>query len=148
MIQYTIEARIGNEMNILGDVTEGIHPVGGFKRGEMAIYSGGRGTGKSLYYNLCQEIMLTGQTSLAEMMIKYDVFWNKPEKVNKYKFSRKWHVAEFDWVHHAEVLEWCTQQFGPHPRNPDAWSRWQNKYSEKIHLRDEQDYVLFVLRWS
>ena len=66
----------------------------------------------------------------------------------KYKFSREWYVAEFDWVHHGEVLAWCEQQFGPHPQNPDAWSRWVNKYSEKIHFRDEKDYVLFTLRWS
>ena len=120
-------------MNILRNVTEGIHPVGGFKRGEMAVYSGGRGVGKSFYYSIPSYPKTTA--SLNRLMPKY-------------KFSRKWHVADFDWAHQAEVLEWCTQQFGPHPRNPDAWSRWYNKYSEKIHLRDEQDYVLFMLRWS
>lgn len=129
-------------MNILRDVTEGIllyHQAawdkisGGYKTGEMAIYSGGRGVGKSFYYSIPSYPKTTA--SLNRLMPKY-------------KFSRKWHVADFDWAHQAEVLEWCTQQFGPHPRNPDAWSRWYNKYSEKIHLRDEQDYVLFMLRWS
>lgn len=66
----------------------------------------------------------------------------------KYQFSRQWYVADFDWVHKGEVLEWCRQQFGPHPLNPDAWSRWVNKYSEKIHFRDERDYQWFVLRWG
>lgn len=66
----------------------------------------------------------------------------------KYKFSREWYVADYDWVHHAEVLEWCTKQFGPHPQRPDAWSRWQNKYTERIHFRDEKDYHWFILRWG
>ena len=68
---------------------------------------------------------------------------------SKYKFSRaKWYVAEFDGKYYFEVEEWCAEQFGPHPRNPDAWSRWHHTYSEKIHFRDEKDYVLFMLRWS
>ena len=123
------------------NVTEGIYPfqqalydkikAGGFKRGEMFLISAGRQTGKSMFYsNLCKEILLP----------------MKPEP--KYKFSREWYVAEYDWVHQYEVLEWCKQQFGPHPQNPDAWSRWCNHYSERIHFRDEKDYAWFVLRWS
>lgn len=82
--------------------------------------------------NLCKEIILPMQP-----------------KSLKYKFTRaNWYVAEFDWVHYAEVLEWCNQQFGPYPERPDAWSRWVNMYSEKIHFRDERDYIWFVLRWS
>jgi hypothetical protein len=109
---------------------------GGFKKGQMTLYSAGRGIGKStlnaLYgQNLCNEILLP----------------MKP--ASKYKFSRaNWYVADFDWVHHGEVLEWCKQQFGPHPKNPDAWSRWYNKYSEKIHFRDSKDYEWFLLRWG
>jgi hypothetical protein len=76
-------------------------------------------------------------------------FGTKMEYESKYKFSRnKWYVADFDWVHHFEVLAWCSQQFGPHPATPDAWSRWVNQYSEKIHFRDEKDYILFILRWG
>lgn len=114
--------------------------TGGIAPGQMMIYSGGRRAGKSTlnqYYgklsntNLCKEILLP----------------MNPEP--KYKFTRaKWYVAEFDWVHTKEVLEWCYYQFGPHPRNPDAWSRWVNKYSEKIHFRDAKDYEWFLLRWS
>lgn len=114
--------------------------TGGIAPGELMIFSGGRRTGKSMlnqYYgklfnnNLCKEILL-------------------PMKLEpKYKFSRSnWYVADFDWVHQAEVLEWCSQQFGPHPQNPDAWSRWCNHYSERIHFRDAKDYEWFVLRWS
>lgn len=107
----------------------------GFRAGEMMVISAGRQSGKStlnqfFQNNLCKEIILP----------------MKPEP--KYKFSRDWYVAEFDWVRQAEVLEWCKQQFGPHPENPDAWSRWYNKYSEKIHFRDEKDYAWFILRWS
>lgn len=114
----------------------------GFKLGEMAIITSGRQTGKSYYYqkmllnsvyntNLCREIFLPMH----------------PEP--KYKFSRtNWYVAEFDDKYYFEVEEWCEQHFGKHPKNPDAWSRWVHKYSQKIHFRDEKDYVLFMLRWS
>ena len=138
-------------MQTLKNVTEGIYPsfqqalydkvtAGGFKHGEMFLIGAGRGTGKSMlnqYYgklwsnnNLCKEILLP----------------MKPEP--KYKFSREWYVAEYDWVHQSEVLEWCKQQFGPHPQNPDAWSRWKNHFSERIHFRDEKDYQWFLLRWG
>ena len=67
---------------------------------------------------------------------------------SKYKFSRDWYEAEYDWKHQLEVHEWCFHQFGPHPQNPDAWSRWCNHYSERIRFRDKDDYLMFVLRWS
>ena len=142
-------------MGIIRNTTEGIHPFqkalydkisqGGFKPGEMPIISAGRQTGKSMLNqwftnNLCKEIMLPGypKTSIALKKL-----------MPTYKFSRtNWYVAEFYWVHQAEVLAWCSQQFGPHPARPDAWSRWYNKYSEKIHFRDEKDYEWFVLKWQ
>jgi hypothetical protein len=118
-------------MNIIKDVTEGIEPFpllsyqqvlwnrmnqGRLKKGQMTLYSAVQHTGKSLYQkmvlsnlygtNLCKEIVLPV----------------KPAP--KYKFSRaKWYTAEYDWIHQGEVYEWCTQQFGPHPMYPDAWSR-------------------------
>ena len=64
------------------------------------------------------------------------------------KFSRNWYQAEFDDRHYFEVDAWCEQHFGPHPKNPDAWSRWWHKFEDSILFRDEKDYVLFVLRWS
>ena len=67
----------------------------------------------------------------------------------KYKFSRaKWYEAEFDDKYYFEVDEWCTEQFGPHPKNPDAWCRWFHRDTYRIHFRDEKDYVLFCLRWG
>ena len=68
---------------------------------------------------------------------------------SKYKFSRaKWYVADYDWVHQGKVLEWCKEQFGSHPKRPDAWSRWHHTYEGQIHFRDAKDYEWFVLRWS
>lgn len=66
----------------------------------------------------------------------------------KYKFSRKWYIAEFNEKYYNEVDEWCAKQFGKHDKRPDAWSRWWHKYELSIHFRDEKDYILFVLRWS
>ena len=83
--------------------------------------------------NLCKEIILP-------------MF---PQTKSKYRFSRaKWYEAEYDWIHYGEVCEWCTKQFGPHPNQQDAWSRWDHRYEGRIYFRDEKDYVLFVLRWS
>ena len=139
-------------MQTLKDATEGIYPsfqmtpyqkvmAGGFKRGEMALYySAGRQAGKStlnqMYRklwndNLCKEIFLP----------------MKPAP--KYKFSRsKWYTAEYDWRDFDGVWKWCEEQFGPHPKNPDAWSRWRHSYADTIRFRDEKDYLLFVLRWT
>lgn len=67
----------------------------------------------------------------------------------KYKFSRaKWYVAEYDWVHYGEVIAWCAEQFGPHPRQHDAWSRWWDRYEGKVFFRDQEDYMMFKLRWG
>lgn len=115
--------------------------TGGIAPGQLMIFSGGRRTGKSMLNqmygklwsnnNLCQEILLP----------------MKPEP--KYKFSRtKWYVAEYNWMHHDEVVKWCTQQFGQQPQNPDAWSRWIHQYTDRIQFRDSKDYEWFILRWS
>lgn len=125
--------------------------AGGFKSGELAVIAA-RQTGKSMltkyqYYtsldtNLCQEIMLTAQqlTKLSMMKLNH----NAP----KYKFSRKWHIANFKWQDYNEVNRWCIEQFGPHPQNPDAWCRWAHYYEDQIHFRDERDYNWFILRWG
>ena len=120
---------------------------GGFKPGEVVIYSGGRGGGKSIYNNnLCKEIMMQSLNGMKVSQWMMDA----QKDQSKYKFSRKWHVAEFDLKDYDAVLEWCAEQFGPHPQNPDAWSRWyfQSVWGETIHFRDDRDYVLFILRWA
>lgn len=120
----------------------------GFKHGEMAIFSSGRQTGKSMltmlktrYYsaNLCKEIMLP----------------TSPVKQEKYRFSRaKWYTAELHgnstWIFSDEynnIIAWCTEQFGAHPTKQDAWSRWWVGLGE-INFRDEKDFVLYQLRWA
>lgn len=113
---------------------------GGFKSGEMVVFAG-RQTGKSYYtevlkrriygINLCKEIMLPLH----------------PEP--KYKFSRaKWYEADISWNHYREVMEWCTEQFGPRPKVSDAWSRWFDNHGDRVFFRDERDYNWFVLRWG
>jgi hypothetical protein len=162
-------------MGILKNTTDGIYPFqpyqqalwdklkqGGFKQGEMTLYTSGRLSGKSMLNamygktysdNLCQEIILDSQEYIRELKISFGNLVtgriNQKKKVKKYQFSRaEWYVAEFDWKRQADVLAWCSQQFGPHPKNPDAWSRWCHKYQGKIHFRDSKDYEWFVLRWS
>jgi hypothetical protein len=141
-------------MKILKDVTEGIDHFpflsyqqalwdrlnqGGFKQGQMTLYSAGRGTGKSAlnaYYgttfstNLCNEIMLP----------------MKPAP--KYKFSRaKWYEAKLPRDQQA-AFAWCVKQFGPEPKNTDAWSRWYFNVDRTFRFRDAKDYEWFLLRWS
>ena len=70
----------------------------------------------------------------------------KPEP--KYKFSRDWYIAEISTNDYDEVRAWCTEQFGPEDKFPNAWSRWQHRYEHQIFLRDEKDYNWFVLRWG
>lgn len=135
-------------MQILKDVTEGISPLnwstGGFKQGELMIISGGRRLGKS---NISMHMKLLKNRIYDTNLCKEILLPMRPEP--EYKFSRaNWYVAEYNWTDQIEVYEWCTQQFGPHPMYPDAWSRWYNKYNEKIHFRDTKDYEWFMLRWS
>lgn len=66
----------------------------------------------------------------------------------KYKFSRNWYQAEFDPADYSAVDKWCEEQFGPHPKRPDAWSRWWHKFETSILIRDQEDYFNFVIRWG
>jgi hypothetical protein len=97
--------------------------------------------------NLCQEIMLTNtmqMCTLGGMPIK-----------PKYQFSRtRWYSTDMPidamWqysVEYNEIIEWCTEQFGPHPTQQDAWSRWWVGLGV-INFRDERDCQWFILRWG
>lgn len=67
----------------------------------------------------------------------------------KYNFSRtKWYEAEFNEKDYGAVRQWCAEQFGPLPKNPDAWSRWYIPGITAVLFRDERDYMWFVLRWT
>ena len=105
--------------------------------------------------NLCKEILILSQRiqcTLDTMSFDTRVFYApfKPEHMikPKYKFSRKWYVADFHAQNYDDVRQWCKEQFGPEPKFPDAWSRWQHRYEHQIFFRDEKDYVLFLLRWG
>ena len=137
-------------------VTNGIEPIrpfGGFKPGEIIMVSSpSRSTGKSMYMqmlksritndNLCKEIILP---------------MNKKRFEPKYKFSRKtWYTISLFNIDDPIVsgtrlsrIEWCAKQFGQHPKNPDAWTRWYVDYqSLKLVFRDLKDYQLYLLKWS
>ncbi len=108
-----------------------------WKPGELYVVAGASRIGKSYYYKQIRNAMYNGT----------NVTLGIPEP--KYKFSRaNWYQAEFDDRHYFEVEDWCHKQFGPHPANPDAWSRWWHKFHNSILFRDEKDYILFTLRWS
>lgn len=125
------------QLCVLGNTT------GGIPAGTMNVVGMSRQTGKSMYMkmfknriygtNLCNEIFLP----------------MRPVAEPKYQFSRaQWYEAVFNINNYTDVVHWCTEQFGPHPRNPDAWCRWNHKYEDRIYFRDEQDYILFQLKWS
>ena len=132
------------QVNILNNLS------GGIPAGTMTVFSAGRQTGKSYYNmkvlknriydtNLCKEIMLP--------MYPADL---KP----KYQFSRaKWHTADIGlgaWRlgrEYNDIIAWCNDTFDPHPKKPDAWSRWWVGVGQ-IYFRDEQDLVLYKLKWS
>lgn len=103
--------------------------------------------------NLCKEILLTANKVMADLGAFYVYYPSSNTMLKfpepKYKFSRaKWYVADFDPQYYFQVEEWCKEQFGPHPKRPDAWSRWHHTYEDQIHFRDAKDYEWFVLRWS
>ena len=112
---------------------------GGFKRDEITIFSAGRQTGKSMYMNLLKT------RYYGTNLCKEIVFPMKPEP--KYKFSRaKWYEATLPGDRQA-VFAWCTEQFGPEPYHPDAWSRWYFNVNRTFRFRDAKDYEWFLLRW-
>lgn len=77
------------------------------------------------------------------------MFYIEPSPKSKYKFTRsKWYEADHRYEDYEDVMEWCTKNFGPRPRRPDAWTRWADIHIDRIRFRDEKDYVLFMLRWS
>jgi hypothetical protein len=137
-------------MNILKDVTEGIEPFpflpfqqalwdrlsqGGFKQGQIALYSVVQQTGKStlntwFQNNLCKEIV------------------SPMKPAHKYKFSRaKWYEAKVPRNQQA-AYSWCVKQFGPEPYHPDAWSRWYFNVERTFRFRDAKDFEWFMLRWA
>lgn len=137
-----VNAVTGTARAILKSVTEGIH------YDAMNIVYSGRQTGKSMLAlkvlknriydaNLCKEIFLP--------------MYPEP----KYKFSRAtWYSSKLKGTgmwrlghEYNEMIAWCTEQFGKHPKRQDAWSRWWVGIDD-INFRDERDLVLYQLKWS
>ena len=115
-------------------------PLGGFKAGELVIICTPMSASKSVFWDI-----------EATDGIWKDVKVKEP----KYKFSRaKWYSANLRtdvlWRlgnEYNEMIEWCTQHFGKHPKRHDAWSRWWVGVDD-INFRDAKDYEWYVLRWS
>ena len=128
---------------VLGNTTGGIHP------GQMLLYTAGRQTGKSLYMDMLKNRIY--DTNLCKEIFLPMLPVTKP----KYQFSRaKWYTAEMPghatWRFSDEynsIIEWCSEQFGPHPTKQDAWSRWWVGLGV-INFRDEKDFVFYKLKWS
>lgn len=66
------------------------------------------------------------------------------------QFSRKWFSAKSrgEILALDQVQSWCVDTFGPQPVCPDAWCRWYHYSTRTWRFRDEEDYVLFSLKWS
>lgn len=130
---------------------------GGIAAGTMNVFSAGRQSGKSSmtlkvlknrYYGA------TERTFWADTNLCKEIVFPQPAKP-KYKFSRaKWHTAQLPgyatWRYSDEyntIIAWCSETFGPHPKAQDAWSRWYVGLGY-INFRDEQDLVMFKLKWA
>ena len=136
-ITVTAQEILGSQMTMLSNSTQGISPFQGYKPGEMVLWTSGVRSGKSTIGNNMMMTMLKNR--------KY-----MEEEKSKYKFSRNWFtvsLGKMDWKKVIDCINWCEETFGPQPKNPDAWSRWQIKYSS-IYFRDSKDYEWFMLRWS
>ena len=67
----------------------------------------------------------------------------------KYTFSRaKWYTCWVKIAQHEDVIDWCTEHFGKAPKHPDAWCRWYECSMFVIRFRDEDDAIMFKLRWG
>lgn len=145
----TIDAIAGMEkwhMEILKNLS------GGIPAGTMNVFSAG--PGKSMLNTYTMKVLknryygATERTFWTDTNLCKEILFPQPAKP-KYQFSRaKWYVADYNWQDYTEVMLWCAEQFGPHPRQHDAWSRWWDRYEGKVHFRDEKDYNWFVLRWG
>lgn len=90
------------------------------------------------------EELKVGMAKTATKMFTPNMTGYRPMQITfmpqtKYKFGRaNWYVADFDTQYYGEVEEWCKEQFGPHPRFPDAWSRWVHTYEDQTHFLESR----------
>lgn len=107
-----------------------------------------------------QQLINKFKESVDQMVDSYvytDFFSSNPTFVtygknrSKYKFSRSmWYTVNISvYAEYVETIKWCEENFGPLPKNPDAWSRWfTDGWRNRIFFRDEKDYNWYMLRWS
>lgn len=69
-------------------------------------------------------------------------------KESNYNFRQERYTACFEWREYRQVIEWCTEQFGSRTEEVDVLTRWYSNYFNTVFFRDEQDYILFLLRWQ
>ena len=116
--------------------------INGFKPGEMAIVTGGRQTGKSqmqAYMRMWNDIQ---QRPVEDLKLTEGTV-----------YGSRYHCIEpvgGSWI---EMQEWCFNQFGDSgkhiwgeketPTHPQRW--YMN--NRKFWFRDEQDRLMFVMRW-
>ena len=55
--------------------------------------------------------------------------------------DHEYHAVELEDPDNS-VLEWCLTKFG----NPDA-TRWFNR-GNKVYFYNQQDHLMFLLRWA
>ena len=114
----------------------------GFKPGEMAIVTGGRQTGKSQMQ--------------AYMRLWNDIQYRPVEDLKLTEgtvYGSRYHCVEpvgGSWI---EMQEWCLNQFGDSGKHiwgsnetPSPQERWYMN-NRKFWFRDEQDRLMFVMRW-
>jgi hypothetical protein len=149
-------------MKILKDVTEGIEPFpvlpyqqalldklsqGGFKHGQLTLFSAGRQTGKSTL----------SMQSIKDML---DALHNRPIEdlvlsEGKVYGARYYCVGPIggNW---ADMEQWCKESFGAHggaiwgmdPNKPPFPNeRWYMNNS-KFWFRTEKDRNWFIMKWS
>ena len=96
--------------------------------------------------NLCKEIVLTLDQQCIIGYPKTTIALKK--LMPKYQFSRaKWYEAKLPRDQQA-AFAWCVKQFGPEPKNTDAWTRWYFNVDRTFRFRDAKDYEWFLMRWS
>jgi hypothetical protein len=49
-----------------------------------------------------------------------------------------------DW---QEAVAWCNHEFGPSVRWPDILTGWTYDYQGEFNFTNEQDAMMFALRW-
>jgi hypothetical protein len=116
--------------------------INGFKPGELAIVTGGRQSGKSqmqAYMRLWNDIHYqpVSDLRLSEGTV----------------YGSRYHCVEpvgGSWI---EMQEWCLIQFGDSGKHiwgsnevPAPQERWYMN-NRKFWFRDEQDQLMFVMRW-